>query len=1627
MTFDEILEKIRDLGTTQSQRDKGTAFENLTLKFLQTDKKYASRFNLVMPFGKAEITDGSNDIGIDLIAKIDNDKDEWVAIQCKCYDDNYRVQKSDIDSFLSASSKYYSSQKYGKIEFIERYLVYIAKDLSSNVERTLENQTPPLVQITYQDFLNSTIDWDSFDFTESYNLKNKSFKKLRPHQEEAITNIKKEFQQNNRAKLIMACGTGKTLTAIRLMDDVLKDNQIGIFLAPSISLVSQTMMNFFEQSNKDFKGFVVCSDTKVGKNNEDIRVIDLPYPPTTNAQKLSYHIENCIKNNNRVIIFGTYQSIDVVAEALKSIDKSAEIIICDEAHRTAGVSLETKEDSHFVKVHNDDFIKSNYRLYMTATPKIYSENIKNNTEQNEILLYSMDDEKIFGKTAYSLMFDKALEYDLLSDYKVIIATIDQRQILDLANKTPTLEYKDENNKTISINIDIEFLGQILAVYKSLKKQDITILDSTGKETPLDEDLEPMKRSIAFNSSINNSKNRTYLFEKIIKTYDPSNYNCELDHIDGAMNSTIKSEKLKWLSSDDKDSLKILSNARCLTEGIDISNLDSVIFYDARDSIVDIVQAVGRVMRKSKEKKYGYVILPVVMNLENISNYDNYISQSKEFKSVWKVLKALRSHDPRLVSEAHIVDKIKIANIKIKDFSLNQSDIDTNKDIDNIKGAIYQPGLFDLLNFSNSVKNIIPEKIGDRMYWSSFARNVADISKTIEQRLKELLEINDGVKMTFDVFIDTLRKDINDNIDENDALDMLTQHIITKPIFDAIYGENSFGKNNPISISMQEVYENIKLFGLDNETKDLNLLYQSIEDTAKRAITDKEKQNIIKNLYDTFFRSAYKKDSERLGVVYTPIEVVDFIIHSVNYALKKHFNNKTLDDKNINILDPFTGTGTFITRLLQSDIINNNLDYKYDNEIFANEITLIAYYIANLNIASVYHSIKDEYKELKNICFTDTFAMEERDNILDETNTKSNNEIFVENTKRIKHQKDSNINIIISNPPYSASQRSVNDNNKNVSYEHLNNKIKETYVAHSDQTLVKNLYDSYIQAIRYATDRIKDNGIIGYVTNGSFIDSNNMSGLRYSLEKEFSYVYIVNLRGNQRTSGEESRKEGGKIFGSGSRAPVAITILIKDKNYKKDKAEIYYYDIGDYLTTDDKLSKLQNFKSIENLYFTPIKPNKYNDWINQRDDSFNEFYLIGNKNKKIKEKTIFKPIYSLGIATNRDTWCINFSKKNLSENMQNSINFYNNERIKLAKNGSYKLDMSKSKISWSVKLLNLAHKNIEIKFDKSKIRKIHYRPFNKQYIYYDFNLNERQNQMDKLYPFDATQEFENLSIQIVGIGANKDFSVIMSNCIADIQNVSNGQIFPLYYYEENKQNIAQEDTLFSEEQNQDTNSSKYIKKDAIRDEALKDFREIYKDESIGKIDIFYYIYGLLHSEEYKERFKDNLSKQLPRIPYAKDFWTFRKIGYELAQIHLNYETIDITHKAKAVKLNYKDGNLFNNEEGSIDNLDDECFKVNKMRFNKVSNKTDKSVLIYNNHIKIINIPKEAHNYVVNGKSAIEWLIDRYRKIPNKDSGIINDPNLYSDNPRYIIDLILRVIEVSVRSVELINKLPKIDEQ
>lgn len=1641
MTFYDLLNDFRGLTKNQSEREKGNLFEKFVIKFLTTDEVYKGQFSWVKPY--TEVFPGS-DLGIDLVAK--RFDEQYIAVQCKFYDENATISKKDIDSFISQSSREMTSKNGEKIKFSGRLIVDTAKNINKNALEYFEDASIRISRLDAYTIAQSDIDWDSFKIQNPVNLKTRNKKNLREHQEEAIKAIQEVFKTKNRAKLIMACGTGKSLTAVRLSDLYANDASGGIivFFAPSIALVSQTMKEFFEQSKKSFAGFVVCSDSRVGKDtiDDDIRLYELPIPPTTNANNLAKSVKMQLDEHKKVIIFSTYQSIDVIIEAQKLIGRDISLIICDEAHRTAGYTESGLEDSVFVKVHSNSNLQANKRLYMTATPKIYTESSKKKANERDTAVYSMDDESLFGEVAYQLDFKKALEKELLSEYKVLITVVNETQIANALNSLQGVRDKkrsndakifiktaDNQNKTITT----EFAAGLIATYKSLIKQDVFVINDENQRVPLDEDLGAMSTAIAFNSSIQSSKDRVNAFSEVIKAYDEDvSENFKLDHVDGTMNQSEKNQKLAWLKQADDD-VRILSNARCLTEGIDVPRLDGVIFFDARDSIVDIVQAVGRVMRKFDGKQYGYIILPVSLPQKDELNYDDILS-SDRFKMVWKVIKAIRSHDSRLVSEVEILKKIKLLELSVRDDNLSdqasgEAESENLTDIEPI-----QKSLFSLKDLAAHLYSIVPSKLGDREYWSSFAKNVGSIVPALEARIYDLIENEPKIKAEFDKFLKTLKKNINSSLVLEDAVSMVVQHIITRPIFDAIFENDEFTGKNVVSKSMQKVYDKLKAYNLEDETTKLKSLYESIKDNASHAQTDKEKQEIIKNLYDNFFNSAFKKDSERLGIVYTPIDVVDYIIHSVSHALKTHFD-KSLNNRNVNILDPFTGTGTFIVRLLQSGLIDTNLRRKYKSEIHANEITLLAYYIANLNISAAYHAALNEksnknYEMMKGLLFTDTFEMGEAktdpQNLLID-------EYLEENEEEIKNQINSPIDIIIGNPPYSSGQNSANDDNQNITYPNLFKKIQETYAKSSRNIRSKNtLTDTYKLAIRWASDRINKNGIIGFVTNGSFLDGNSDDGLRYCLEREFSYIYVINLRGNARSSGEARRKEGDGIFGFGSRTPVAITILIKDENYKQNKAQIYYHDIGDYLKREEKLAKLTEFKSIANTEFEILEPNQYNDWINQRDESFYKFVEIANKDTKFKNgKDIFK-VFSQGVVTGKDIWSYNFSKQNLLKNIELSLKTYESERKLLENDKNHKLLIDLTKISWGGSLEKRIKGNKFLNFDIGKVRLCLYRPYNKAQLYYDSGYNHSHYQLEKIFPADSAVRFadgdlasQNLAITLNDIGGG-EFGALLTSDIFDIHLFKQCVAFPLYYYEK-KEKAKTATNLFEEfgpkaEPALFEDKFVYERKDAIRDWALAEFRRVYKDDKITKEDIFYYIYGLFHSKDYKSRYADNLSKMLPRIPYCKDFWGFSRAGRELGNIHLNYETKNLNQVAKVIKLAERNSGMFATD---LSDLEAKDFKVVKMKFAKKSGKPDKTTIEFNSKIAVIDIPKATYEYVVNGKSAVEWIMERYQIKTDKDSGIVNDPNLFSDDPRYILNLLLKVIEVSVKSVKIIDNLPKMD--
>lgn len=1140
------------------------------------------------------------------------------------------------------------------------------------------------------------------------------------------------------------------------------------------------------------------------------------------------------------------------------------------------------------------------------------------------------------------------------------------------------QLKAEGTKLDKKLINNEFVCKIVGTHKGLAKQDLIVLDEENKEDhnlQNQYDTTPSQRAISFCKSISTSKNIKDSFETIMECYDEElkkksfkNLQISIDHIDGTMNCKERLDKLENLNQFKPNTCKVLSNARCLSEGVDVPALDSIVFFDGKSAMVDIIQAVGRVMRKAKRKQRGYIILPIALEEHEIQNLDEAVNNTN-FKNIWKVLKALRSHDPSLVDEATFKEKIKIFG---SDDEKKQSDEKT---------------LFDailLQDLADAMYNVMPTKLGDRNYWENFTKKTGNIARTLNNRLKIIFEKNPEF---FHGFLDSLRENIHQNIKEDEALDMITSHIITKPIFDALFGDNI---KNPISKALDKMVEKLSSLGLEGETKDLKNLYESVKTEATHAKSQKSQQELIKNLYNTFFKEAFRKQSEKLGIVYTPIEVVDFILRATNGILKKHFNTD-FNDQSITIFDPFTGTGSFIARLLSKEnalISDEALKEKFQKNLFAFDIVLLSYYIALINITQAVQSRDSSLKNFKNIALTDSLDFYE------EKNDKGVFDFFkdLEENKEIKTTMEKqNIRVIIGNPPYSAGSKSENDNNQNLSHPNLEKRVYEKYGKNSSSKVGKATRDTLIQSIYMASELLKDRGLLGFVVNGGFIDSKSGDGFRKCVAKDFAHLYVLNLRGNARTSGKTFKKEGGKIFDSGSRATIAVIFFVKDASVKN--SAIHYYDIGDYLKREEKLNRLANFTDLDAIKFETIIPNNKGDWINQREDGFEKLIPL-KRDKKLK---IFDTIFDLnsnGVATNRDHWVYNFSPDALRCSVQKCIDTYNadlkrfnahfreafKQRAKGVKSGDlYKqlndkeITTDKTKIAWTRALKQefIKNKNLQ-ESHKDRIRLAMYRPFNKQWLYFDKNLNEEQSQLKKIFP---DKDAQNVVINTSSM-ASRNFSCLIANEITDVQTMANNQAYPLYYYD-------------------DLGNRHY----AISGYALNLFRKHYEDNSIAEEEIFYYIYAIFHHKGYLEKYKNSLAKEAPCIALSDDFKELSTLGKELGELHLNYESGEMH-----TSVEY---NLLENAgmEGYYD-------------VDKMTKKGDR--IIYNQNITITKIPQKAFEYVVNGKSAIDWVIERYKKTRDEDSLIENNPNDYKGG-KYVFELLCRVITLSEKSVDLIEKI------
>lgn len=1561
MSFDNLVNQINN--SAETQRDRGTYFEYLVRAYFQNEPTYKNEFKNVWMLVDVPEEYGipKTDIGVDLVAE--KCTGELVAIQAKFYD--HPIQKSNIDSFLSELGK----------DYYESGIIVASTDKwGKNAEKALADRSD-VIRIGLSDLRNSRIDWDKFSFERPEEVEVKSKKQPRYYQREVIAAALEHYKTNDRGQLIMAPGTGKTFTSLKITEAMAKaaakEQYVVLYLVPSIQLLTQTLRGWNNDTEMTMSSMAVTSDRNASRgsirqdeSNITIKASDIGYPATTSAKTIVENYEELAKlpKKELLVVFSTYQSIEVLGQAQKNGFPEFDLIIADEAHRTTGAKALGDQDSVFTKVHSNLNVKAKKRLYQTATPKLYGMDAKKKAKDNSIVISSMDDESLYGEVFYRLGFGDAISHDILTDYKLMVLAVDETVV----QKDMQKSLSDPEN-----GLNIDDVGRIIGVWNGMIKRESFADKVSG---------EPMKRAIAFSRTIKDSKRISEQFESVVNDYLDSEegYSVNVRHVDGGMNALEKNEALDWLASDDipENSARILSNVRFLTEGIDVPNLDAIIFLSPRKSQVDIVQAVGRIIRKFEGKEYGYIILPIVVPAGETA--ETILDNNKSYDVVWQVLNALRSVDERFEAT---INKLELNRKKPKNIQVigvggapDDPEFNTNGDGTVIEEPFkpYQTELeLEWEAVEGAIYGKIVQKVGDRRYLEDWSKDVADIARRHIQGIKIILEQNLDSKAAFEHFLHSLQHNINESINQEQAIEMLAQHLITLPIFDALFGEYSFVKNNPVSSAMEKIIDELSQYGFEKEQKELQPFYESVRLRAEGIDNAQAKQKIIITLYDKFFSTGFKSTTERLGIVFTPVEVVDFIVKSVDYALNKYFG-KRLASKNVHVLDPFTGTGTFITRTLQylkdqmdrGEITFEDILHKYNHELHANEIVLLSYYIASINIEAVFDEVNGPergYQPFEGIVLTDTFESTERENSFAD-------ELLGENNERLKKQQEDPITAIISNPPYSVGQKNANDDNQNLRYEALEASIQNTYVKNSNSNLSKGVYDSYIKAFRWATDRIANKGIISFITNSGYIDKGALDGFRKNIFNEFNYVYVLNLRGAIKgKSGDIARKEGGNIFDI--LTGVAITVLVKDGS---DNHKIYYHDVGNYLTKSNKLKIISNLGSIENAEWETILPDENNDWINQRDPNYQKYVSIVGEDKS--------PFLSNGpgISTARDSWVSGFSKENTIKNTEYMVDNYN-EAVKNKR--SNKPEIDNTKIKWTVNLNKKYSNRQKINVNRDNVTLQMYRPFTKKWLYYDEQVIERPGQ----YRYKWGEN--NLVLVTTGRGVRNNFSTLVSNEIPCMDLLEKTQGFIRY-------------------NNSDQGISLLIDNDNVSQQFADKL-------GVTLDDTFAYVYGLLNSKEYQEKYANDLKKDLARIPVVKNKEQYVEIGKKLMDLHLNYEEVPVF------------------EGISIESKSNPSYEVKKMKFAKVRDsetgklENERSTIIFNTNITIKNIPEKAYEYVVNGKSAIEWIMDQYQIKTDKKSGITDDPNDYSNDEKYIFNLLLRIINVSIQTIDLINSLPKFE--
>ena len=1556
-------------------------FERLVKAFLSQDPLFRQRFGGVWLWQEWPGRGGERDTGIDIVAE--ERGGGLCAIQCKFYGQSEYIRREDIDPFLVAS---------GRMPFTARLFVSTTERWSQNAEKAVSNQRIPVQRIGVAELEGSPFDWFRFDPDHPDQLPRHTSKHPRPHQIAAVADVVSGFDSSDRGKLIMACGTGKTFTALAIAERVVPAGGTVLFCVPSISLLSQTLRAWTADASRPLHCLAVCSDTQVTRDSEDIHVYDLALPATTDPPMLAdlmkvAKAQSKDQESALVVIFSTYQSLDRVAEAQRLGVPAFDLVVADEAHRTTGAFAAGEGYSGFTMVHDGDRLRARRRLYMTATPRLYSDRAKSKARESEVLLCSMDDETLYGPEFHYLGFGQAVEAGLLSDYRVVVLMVDEAYANEVAH---------EPLADPDLDLELQDAARLVGCWRGLSKRGRT-------EEEFAYDPAAMRRAVAFSTSIAYSKRvKAGLPEVVaaIRGQGEEGITCEARHVDGTMGALVRDQALAWLREDPPEgTCRVLTNARCLSEGVDVPALDSVIFTNPRKSQIDVVQAVGRVMRRADGKRYGYVIIPVPVPAG--MDPEEVLDSNERYRVVWQVLQALRAHDDRFDAEVNKLDLQRQRSDRIQVVGVGsggewQADRMGSGQMD-----------FAWQGLEDKVYARVVQKVGTRTYWEDWAGDVARIAQAHITRIKAAIEGGGSVTLTFEQYLESLRATLNPGVSEDEAIEMLAQHLITMPVFEALFGDSEFTRLNPVSEAMSKVLRALhEEEAIGKERAELADFYRSVRTRAEDIDNLEGRQKVVKELYEVFFRKAFPLTSDRLGIVYTPVEIVDFMLRSVGEILGQEFGTH-LGAEGVHVLDPFSGTGTFIARLLAM-LDTSELEPSYQSRIHANEIVLLAYYVAAVNIEQTYHALRGAgpYEPFTGIVLADTFQMGEGEGELMP-------EFLRPNSERAQHQQKLPITVVVANPPYSAGQQSENDDNQNLSYSRLDGRIKATYGASSTATLQRWLYDSYVRALRWASDRIGDRGIVAFVTNASFLRGQAADGIRACLGDEFASIYVIDLRGDARTSGDRRAAEAGNVFGQGSRLPVAITFLVK--NPDSPRRGIFYYGADDFLNREQKLSLLTDAASVRGVTFGAIHPNPYHDWLDQRDTSWDAFLPMVTTED---QSGIFR-LNSNGLVTSRDAWVYNSSKEVVEDNVARLTAAYEEDRVSYLTAGrparvESVIDSDPRRISWSRRLKTLLQQGRVLQPEPARIRPGLYRPFFRQWVYFDpsRSLNEEIYQLSRIYP---TPETRNACILVSG-RASHDFAVLASDLLPNFHTLDTSRVFPRYIYQRRQAGLsgvgANSESLFSGAAHENPDR---LRRDNITDQTLDLFRAAYRDRKITADNIFAYVYGVLHHPEYRECFANNFSRELPRIPFLEGFRRYVEIGQQLLDLHIGYESVEPWPLAEELDRPAPDrGTAYRPTRMEHPRLPD---TRGRSRAN-----ADRSRLKVNDNLTLAGIPDEAWAYRLGARPALQLVIERLRPTTHHASGIENDPSDLSEDPRYVIDLVKRVVRVAVETTRLVAELP-----